>query len=475
MDASSPVVTRFAPSPTGALHIGGARTALFNWLYARGHGGTFLLRIEDTDRARSTPENRQAILDGLSWLGLDWDGEPVSQAEGAARHAEVAQQMLAEGTAYKCFATQEEIDAFREAARAEGRSTLFRSPWRDVPEAEHPDAPYAIRVKAPLDGSLTLEDAVQGSVTVGGDQLDDMVLLRSDGSPVYMLAVVVDDHDMGVTHVIRGDDHLSNTFRQMLVYRAMGWDLPVFAHIPLIHGPDGKKLSKRHGATGAAEYQALGYPAAAMRNYLTRLGWSHADDEFFTDAQAREWFDLSGIGRAPARLDFKKLDNLSRQHIAAADDAALMQELEAFLVATGAAPLKPGQKERVLLAMPHLKERAKGFPELLEKAEFALAERPIVPDEKAAKALDAESRGILADLTPPMQDASWTREALEAIVAAAAEARGLGLGKLAGPLRAALAGRTATPSVFDMMLVLGRDESLARITEAAQGSPEAVV
>ncbi len=465
--SQTPVVTRFAPSPTGALHIGGARTALFNWLYARGRGGKFLLRIEDTDRARSTAENTQAILDGLRWLGLDWDGEPISQAEGAERHAEVARQMLAEGTAYKCFSTQEEIEAFREQARAEGGSTLFRSPWRDVPDTEHPDAPFVIRIKAPREGASTIRDEVQGEITIGNDQLDDMVLLRSDGSPVYMLAVVVDDHDMGVTHVIRGDDHMTNAHRQAMIYRAMGWDLPVFAHVPLIFGPDGKKLSKRHGATGAAEYQQMGYPAAGMRNYLTRLGWSHGDAEFFSDAEAREWFDLKGIGKSPARFDTKKLENLCRQHIAAADDAALLHELEAFLAATGQLPLTEFQRDGILRAMPHLKDRAKIFPELIEKAHFVLTERPIEPDEKSAKALDDVSRGILAELTPQLQTASWERDALEGVVTALAETHGLGLGKVAGPLRAALAGRMVSPSVFDMMLVLGRDESVARIGDAA--------
>ena len=331
---STPVVTRFAPSPTGYLHIGGARTALFNWLYTRGRGGKFLLRIEDTDRARSTPEATDAIYAGLRWLGLDWDRDAISQFERADRHAEVAHQMLAAGTAYKCFATQEEIEAFREAARAEGRSTLFRSPWRDVDPADHPDAPFVVRVKAPRDGETVVQDEVQGSVTVRNDQLDDMVLLRSDGTPTYMLAVVVDDHDMGVTHVIRGDDHLNNASRQMLVYAAMGWDVPVWAHIPLIHGEDGKKLSKRHGALGVEEWRDQGYPASAMRNYLARLGWGHGDDEFFTTQQALEWFDLSGIKKSPARLDAKKLDNLSRQHIAAKADAELVSEIEAFLAAT---------------------------------------------------------------------------------------------------------------------------------------------
>jgi len=467
MSTDRPVVTRFAPSPTGALHIGGARTALFNWLFARRHGGTFLLRIEDTDRARSTPENRQAILDGLGWLGLDWDGEPISQAAGAERHAEVAHQMLAAGTAYKCFSTQDEIEAFRESARAAGTSTLFRSPWRDVPADQHPDAPFVIRVKAPREGTTTIHDAVQGDVTLSNDQLDDMVLLRSDGTPVYMLAVVVDDHDMGVTHVIRGDDHLTNAFRQGLIYSAMGWDVPVMAHIPLIFGPDGKKLSKRHGATGAAEYQAMGYPAAGMRNYLTRLGWSHGDAEFFTDEQARNWFDLEGIGKSPARFDLKKLENLCGQHIAIADDAALLHEIRAYLVAIGAPALTDAQNDGLLRAMYCLKERAKTLPELLEKGHFVLTSRPIVPDEKAAAQLNDVSRGILTELTPQLQNASWERNTLEGIVTAAAEARGLGLGKLAGPLRAALAGRSVSPSVFDMMLVLGPDETVARLKDMA--------
>ncbi|EAR51520.1 glutamyl-tRNA synthetase [Oceanicola granulosus HTCC2516] len=460
------VVTRFAPSPTGALHIGGARTALFNWLYARGRGGKFLLRIEDTDKARSTDENRQAILDGLGWLGLDWDGEPISQAARAERHAEVAHELLARGRAFKCFSTQNEIEAFREQAKAEGRSTLFRSPWRDVPESQHPaDTPYVVRIKVPQPSSWTIEDEVQGSVTWAGDQIDDLVLLRSDGSPVYMLAVVVDDHDMGVTHVIRGDDHLANAFRQAVIYDAMGWEAPVMAHIPLIFGPDGKKLSKRHGATGAAEYRALGYPAAGMRNYLARLGWSHGDAEFFTDAEARAWFDLKGIGKSPARFDFKKLENLCGQHIAAADDAALLHELEGYLDATGALPLTEAQRDGLSRAMYCLKERAKTFPELIEKAHFVLTERPVAPDEKAARQLDDVSRGILTELTPHLRDGSWTRDDLEAKVAAFAEAKGTKLGKLAGPLRAALAGRAVSPSVFDMMLVLGRQETLARLDD----------
>ena len=463
---STPVVTRFAPSPTGFLHIGGARTALFNWLYARGRGGKFLLRIEDTDRARSTPEATEAILTGLTWLGLDWDGEPVSQFDRADRHAEVAHEMLASGHAYKCFSTQDEIEAFRESARAEGRSTLYRSPWRDASPDTHPDAPFAIRVKAPLDGETLIDDQVQGQVRIRNDQLDDMIVLRSDGTPTYMLAVVVDDHDMGVTHVIRGDDHLNNAARQMLVYRAMGWDVPVWAHIPLIHGPDGKKLSKRHGALGVEEYQRMGYPAAAMRNYLARLGWSHGNDEFFTDAQAQEWFDLSGIGKSPARLDFKKLDHLTAQHSSVADDAALLHELEAYLAATEAPALSAAQRDGLLRAMPVVKDKAKGFAQILEKAHFILTTRPIEPDEKAAAALDNVSRSILKELTPRLQTATWEREFLEGIVTEVAQAHGLGLGKVAQPLRAALAGRTSSPSVFDMMMILDRDETLGRLNDA---------
>ena len=467
MTDSRPVVTRFAPSPTGYLHIGGARTALFNWLYARGRGGKFLLRIEDTDRARSTPEATEAILQGLRWLGLDWDGEPVSQFAGVARHAEVARAMLENGTAYKCFSTAEEIEAFREKARAEGRSTLFLSPWRDADPASLPEGPYAIRLKAPRDGETVVRDAVQGDVTFGNAQLDDMVLLRSDGTPTYMLAVVVDDHDMGVTHVIRGDDHLTNAARQIQIYQAMGWDIPAFAHIPLIHGPDGKKLSKRHGAVGLHEYAAMGYPAAAMRNYLARLGWSHGDDELFDDAQARAWFDLDGIGKAPARLDFKKLEHVSGWHIARMSDAELMDEIAAFRTATGAEPLSERQIAWLRPALGALKTKAKTLPALLDQAHFALIDRPVAVEEKAAAALDTVSRRILNELTAAVQNASWERNELEAAAKRIGESHGLGLGKVAAPLRAALAGRSSTPSVFDMMLALGRDETLARMQDQA--------
>lgn len=467
MTDSRPVVTRFAPSPTGYLHIGGARTALFNWLYARGRNGRFLLRIEDTDRARSTPEATAAILKGLEWLGLDWDGEPVSQFEGRARHAEVARAMLANGTAYKCFSTAEEIAAFRDAAKAEGRSTLFLSPWRDADPATHPDAPFVIRLRAPRDGQTVVRDAVQGDVTFGNDQLDDMILLRSDGTPTYMHAVVVDDHDMGVTHVIRGDDHLTNAARQIQIYQAMGWDVPVFAHIPLIHGEDGKKLSKRHGAVGLHEFAAMGYPAAAMRNYLARLGWSHGDDELFDDDQARSWFDLPGIGKAPARLDFKKLEHVSGWHIARMEDDALMAEIAAYLAETGAPALTETQKARLAPALPALKAKAKTLPALLEQGHFALVSRPLAVEDKAAAALDTVSRSILAELTAALQHASWDRDDLEAAAKQIGLSHGLGLGKIAAPLRAALAGRSSTPSVFDMMLALGREETLARLQDQA--------
>ena len=464
----SQVVTRIAPSPTGYMHIGTARTALFNWLYARGRGGKFLMRIEDTDRERSTPEATDAILRGMQWLGLDFDGDPVSQFENAGRHAEVAHQLLASGKAYKCFSTQDEIQAFRDAARAEGKSTLFQSPWRDADPASHPYAPFVVRIKSPIDGVTVIKDQVQGDVTIRNDQLDDMVLLRSDGTPVYMLAVVVDDHDMGVTHVIRGDDHLNNAARQMMIYTAMGWPLPVYAHIPLIHGEDGKKLSKRHGATSVEDYQAMGYPAAAMRNYLARLGWSHGDDEFFTDDQAKEWFDLGGIGKSAARFDFKKLQNLSGQHIAVAQDAALLREINEFLLKNNQPAYDGVQSDRLLRAMYCLKDRAKTFGELLEKGHFILTSRPLDIDEKAAKNLNSVSHGILETLTPQLQNVTWSRDELEALGNRVAESLGVNFGKLAGPLRAALAGRAVTPSVFDMMLVLGREETIARLTDAAE-------
>ncbi len=470
---SRPVVTRIAPSPTGDMHIGTARTALFSWLYARGRGGKFLLRIEDTDRARSSEQATKGILEGMEWLGLDYDGEAVSQFEQAARHVEVAYQLLEAGNAYKCFATQEEIEAFREKARAEKSSTLYHSPWRDASIDEHPDAPFVIRLKAKREGTTIIKDAVQGNVKIRNNQLDDMILLRSDNTPTYMLAVVVDDHDMGVTHVIRGDDHLNNAARQMGIYEAMEWPIPVYAHIPLIFGPDGKKMSKRHGATGVKEYQAMGYNAAGMRNYLARLGWSHGDDEFFTDEQAKEWFDLEGINKAPARFDTKKLDNICGQHFAAADDKELLEELEGYLISIEAAALTSAQKISFLKSMPFLKTSAKKFSQLIEKANFIMASRPIEMDEKAQKQISSVSIGILNELTPELQNVSWDRDSLEACANTVAQRLEIGFGKIAAPLRSALAGRSATPSVLDMMVVLGKDESLARIFEFVELCQEA--
>ncbi|WP_112322589.1 glutamate--tRNA ligase [Oceanibium sediminis] len=464
MASPAPVVTRFAPSPTGFLHIGGARTALFNWLYARAKGGRFLLRIEDTDRARSTPEATEAILEGLTWLGLDWEGEPISQASRAARHAEVAEQMVASGHAYRCYATKEEIDAFREAEKAAGRAPLFRSPWRDggtPPEG----AAHVVRLKAPQSGETVVEDQVQGKVTWKNETLDDLILLRSDGTPTYMLAVVVDDHDMGITHVIRGDDHLTNAARQTLIYQGAGWDLPVFAHIPLIHGPDGAKLSKRHGALGVEAYRDMGYLPEAMRNYLARLGWSHGDDEFFTTEQAVEWFDLGGIGKSPARFDFKKLENLSGQHIRALDDDGMIAALRQFAASQHMPEFTAEQESQMRACGASLRERAKTLPELLGMAHFILSARPFAPDEKASNQLDSVSRGMLKRLTTRLQHASWSKPELESVIKDFAEGEGLKLGKVAQPLRAALTGRTVSPSVFDVMEVIGKAETLARLED----------
>jgi glutamyl-tRNA synthetase len=468
MTPTASVVTRFAPSPTGYLHIGGARTALFNWLHARHTGGRFLLRIEDTDRARSTPEATEAIFEGLRWLGLDWDGEAISQFDRVARHAEAAQAMLDRGTAYRCWSSQEEIEAFRETAKAEGRPPLFRSPWRDADPGSAPDGPFVIRLKAPRDGETVVEDVVQGTVTWKNETLDDLVLLRSDGTPTYMLAVVVDDHDMGVTHVIRGDDHLTNTARQTLIHRGLGWDLPVFAHIPLIHGPDGAKLSKRHGALGVEAYRDMGYLPVAMRNYLARLGWSHGDNEFFTTEQAIEWFTLEKIGKSPARFDFAKLENINGQHMRAMKDAALLAEVEGYIASQKKSPLTEVQRARMLEAMPGMKERAKTLVELLEMGRFILSERPFGADEAGAKLLVSVSRGMLERLTSRLQHASWSATDLEAELRAFAGEEALSLGKIAQPLRVALTGRTVSPSVFDMMEIIGREESIARIQDCAR-------
>lgn len=466
-DPDTRVVTRFAPSPTGFLHIGGARTALFNWLYARHCGGTFLLRIEDTDRARSTPEATDAIFAGLRWLGLDWDGEATSQFARMDRHAEAAHEMIARGTAFRCYASVEEIEAFREQAKAEGRPPLFRSPWRDADPASWPDAPYVVRLRAPREGETLITDHVQGEVRFRNETLDDLILLRSDGTPTYMLAVVVDDHDMGVTHVIRGDDHLTNAARQTLIYQALDWPVPAFAHIPLIHGPDGAKLSKRHGALGVEAYRDMGFLAEAMRNYLARLGWSHGNDEFFTTAQAIAWFDLDHLGKAPARFDFSKLENLSGQHMRVMADADLLAEVESYLNARDLPTLTEIQRGLMLRGMPGLKERAKTIPELLEMARYILADRPFVPDAAASKALAAVPPHTLAAVISRLQHTSWTRNDIEAAVRNYATGESLGLGKVAQPLRAALTGRTISPGVFDMMEILGREEALARLEDCA--------
>jgi glutamyl-tRNA synthetase len=462
---SDTVITRFAPSPTGFLHIGGARTALFNWLFARHHGGKFLLRIEDTDRARSTPEATEAIFAGLKWLGLDWDGEAISQFSRIARHAEVGVEMLARGTAYKCFATKDEIDTFRERAKAAGQPPLFISPWRDADPAAHPDgAEFTVRLKAPREGKVVVEDKVQGTVTWDASTLDDLILLRSDGVSTYMMAVVVDDHDMAVTHVIRGDDHLTNAARQTLIYRAMNWPVPIFAHLPLIHGPDGAKFSKRHGALGVEAYRDMGYLPAAMRNYLARLGWSHGDDEFFTTEQMVDWFDLDHIGKSAARFDFTKLENLNGQHIRAAPDIELVAAIDDLIAAQHKPPLGANRRAMLTQAMPGLKDRAKTLIELIDNSHYLLSNRPIIPDEKAAKHLAENAPQVLARLTVRLHHVNpWTAGSVEETVRAFAEDEGQKLGRIAQPLRVALTGRTVSPGVFDVMETLGRDETLARL------------
>ncbi|MXO61764.1 glutamate--tRNA ligase [Qipengyuania oceanensis] len=457
------VVTRFAPSPTGFLHIGGARTALFNWLFARHNGGTALLRIEDTDKKRSTQEAIDAILDGLDWLGLDYDQEPVFQSERAARHAEVANELLASGNAYKCFATPEELEAMRADQRANKQPMRYDGRWRDRDPAEAPEgAPFVIRLKTPADGETTIEDAVQGKVSVKNAEIDDYILLRADGTPTYMLAVVVDDHDMGVTHVIRGDDHLNNAFRQLPIYRAMGWPEPVYAHVPLIHGNDGAKLSKRHGALGAEAYRdEHGILPEALFNYLLRLGWGHGDREEITWDEAISLFSLDGVGKSPSRFDMKKLLHLNGHYIREADDARL-----AALVA----PRIGDAADEALLAeaMPVLKPRARDLDELAEGAAFLFRQRPLQMTDKAEALLDDESRARLAGISALLsQENDWTLEALEASLKAYAEELEVGLGKLAQPLRAALTGTTTSPGIFDVLVLLGREESLARIDAQA--------
>jgi glutamyl-tRNA synthetase len=468
------VVTRFAPSPTGFLHIGGARTALFNWLYARGRGGKMLLRIEDTDRERSTQAAIDAILDGLSWLGITWDDDVIYQFARAARHRQVVEELLASGRAYRCYASPEELAEMREAARREGRAKLYDGRWRDRDPSEAPaGVKPAIRLKAPLTGETAIDDQVQGRVVWQNENLDDLVLLRSDGTPTYMLAVVVDDHDMGVTHVIRGDDHLTNAARQTQIYNALGWDVPVMAHIPLIHGPDGSKLSKRHGALGVDAYRAMGYLPAALRNYLVRLGWSHGDQEIFSTEEMIAAFDLPQIGRSPARFDFAKLENLNGHYIRTSSDPDLVAAIERVLphVAQGAelgAKLTPELRAKLLAAMPGLKERAKTLIELIDSARFLYADRPLALDEKAAALLTPEARGLLAKLAAALAGAEpWTAQTAEQAVRAFAEAQGIKLGAVAQPLRAALTGRATSPGIFEVLAVLGKAESLARLADQA--------
>jgi glutamyl-tRNA synthetase len=455
-----PVVTRFAPSPTGFLHIGGARTALFNWLYARHHGGKFLLRIEDTDKARSTPEAIDAILDGMRWLGLDWDGHEYYQSQFWSRHAEIAHKMLDRGQAYRCCMTQEELAAQREKAQAERRPFRIESPWRDVSE-EQGDEPFVIRLKAPREGETVIDDQVQGRVTVQNSELDDFVLLRSDGSPTYMLAVVVDDHDMGVTNVIRGDDHLNNAFRQLAIIRAMGWPEPTYAHVPLIHGPDGAKLSKRHGALGVDAYRdELGMLPEAVSNYLLRLGWGHGDDEIIGRDQAIEWFDLDHVGKSPSRFDFKKLENLNGHYLREADDQRL-----ADLVAPRLGASKD-QKAQLVRAMPELKARAHTLIELAEGARFLFAKRPLELDAAASALLTPEARALLKAAHEALDSLNdWTHNSTEQAIRDVADARGEKFGKLAQPLRAALTGRTTSPGIFDVLVLLGKGESLSRIAD----------
>lgn len=457
------VITRFAPSPTGFLHIGGARTALFNWLYARHHGGTFRLRIEDTDRVRSTEAAIEAILEGLRWLGLDWDGDTVFQFARAGRHAEVAHAMLAAGKAYYCYCTPEELEQMREAARAAGKPVRYDGRWRD---RDPKDAPAGVkpvvRLKAPTSGETVVNDEVQGEVRVGNEQLDDMVLLRGDGTPTYMLSVVVDDHDMDITHVIRGDDHLTNTFRQKQIYQAMGWDCPSFAHIPLIHGPDGAKLSKRHGALGVDAYRDLGYLPAALRNYLLRLGWSHGDDEIISTEQAVKWFDLGAVGRSASRFDYAKLDNLNGHYIREADDRELAVDAAARLGVAG----DEAATERLVKGMAGLKARAKTLKELAENAAFYVAERPLPMSDKAKTLLSPEAVALLKELMPNLSALpDWQAAEIEAAVRQFIENKGVKLGQVAQPLRAALTGSTTSPGLFEVMEVLGREESLGRLND----------
>jgi len=478
---SEKIVTRFAPSPTGFLHIGGGRTALFNWLYAKRHGGKMLLRIEDTDRERSTDAAIEAILDGLRWLGIDWDGDVVYQYSRAARHREVAEELLAQGKAYRCYASQEELEAMRELARAEGRPMRYDGRWRDLGGTEAEAKAIAegrkpvIRLKAPQEGETVVEDHVQGRVTWQNKDLDDLVLLRSDGNPTYMLAVVVDDHDMDVTHIVRGDDHLTNAARQTQIYQAAGWAVPQMAHIPLIHGPDGAKLSKRHGALGVDAYRNMGYLPEAMRNYLVRLGWSHGDQEFFSTDEMISAFGLETIGRSPARFDFAKLEHINGHYMRASSDDDLLAAIETILPDVGPErgwplALDEALRARFLAAMPGLKERAKTLIELVDSAYFLYAQRPLTFEPKAEALLAEGGRERIAALLPHLSAlAEWTAESTEAAIRAFAEDHGIKLGQAAQPLRAALTGRSTSPPLFDVMVVLGRETCLQRLHDVTGG------
>lgn len=463
------VITRFAPSPTGYLHIGGARTALFNWLFARHHGGKFLLRIEDTDRARSTEPAIEAIFDGLRWLGLKWDGEPVFQFSRMDRHTEVAEQLLHTGKAYRCYASQEELEEMREKARAEGQPIRYDGRWRDRDPSEAPEGiKPVIRFRSPDEGETIVRDHVMGDVRFPNEQLDDLIILRSDGTPTYNLSVVVDDHDMGITHIVRGDDHLTNAGRQSQIYAALGWDTPGFAHVPLIHGPDGAKLSKRHGALGAEAYRDLGYLPEAMRNYLVRLGWSHGDDEIFSTEQSIEWFNLESIGRSPARFDFAKLESLNGHYIRETADERLADETIALMTHLNGWKTDEAFRQKLIALMPGLKERAKTLVELGQGAAFLLAQRPLSFDDKALQLLNSEARALLARLVSRLEAHNdWALAEIEATIRSFAEEENLKLGKVAQPLRAAVTGSTVSPPIFDVLATLGREEALGRIKDQA--------
>ena len=466
----SQVVTRFAPSPTGYLHIGGARTALFSWAYAQSKGGKMLLRIEDTDRERSTEAAVVALVDGLKWLGLTWEGEPISQFARAARHAEVAHELVKLGHAYYCYCSPAELDQMREEARAAGKPPRYNGYWRDRDPSEAPAGiSPVIRIKAPLSGDIVVDDHVQGKVVFKTENLDDFIILRSDGTPTYMHAVVVDDHDMGVTHIIRGDDHLTNAARQIIIYNAMGWTVPEMAHIPLIHGPDGAKLSKRHGALGVEAYRQMGYLPAALRNYLARLGWSHGDDEIFSTEQMVEWFTLEGLNKGAARFDFVKLENINGHYIRESVPAYLYEVMLALATELGRTADAEGlaaNKDTVLAALPELQPRAKTVLELIDLAQFIYATRPIAIDTAAVALLNADTRALLADMAQLLRGLNeWSVPAIDAAMRALAEAKGLKLGKLAQPLRAALTGRTVSPGIFEVMVLIGREETMARLED----------